>query len=415
MMMSAAHSDTARLETDPGSPFIIPGCRPGRRRHWWALARAVLLVLVFLAPTECFADRWYKDYEKAVNLIGDGECSREAIRLLGAAVVDKPRPKLNARTIAVQTVDYLPYFQLARAHLACGELDSARHYLGVSQREGIAPADRLSALEQQLAELESPTQQDAELDSDPEALAGLVREVTENIRQARSLAEQVNRKRENERFAQLFRNNRSRLDQAGEDLRNAQEQLNDGTLRRDRSAIENASATALRALQTFSSLEAEIAELQRATPTAQPIVALPPPSATPTPPPLPSPTPVEVLPTPSPTSVPIRPILPGSEDRPREVPEVLRRAAGEFLRAEYENVVQELNPGAFADERAQAAAHLLRAASHFALHCLGGREDGDHLGGARSDLGLCRDLDPAMQPDPRFFSPEFVELFRGLR
>jgi len=414
MMMPAAPSDTARLETDPGSPFIIPGCRSGRRRRWWALVWSVLLILVYLVPTECFADRWYKDYEKAVNLIGDGECSREAIRLLGAAVVNKRRPKLNARTIAVQTVDYLPYFQLARAHLACGELDSARHYLGVSQREGIAPAERLSALEQQLAELESPTQQDAELDSDPEALAGLVREATENIQRARSVAEQVNRKRENERFAQLFRSNATRLDQANEDLQDAQEQLSDGTLRRDRSAIENASAIALRASQTFSSLEAEIAELQRATPTAQPIVALPPPGATPTPPPLPSPTPVEVLPTPRPTSVPIRPIPPGSEDRPREVPESLRRAAAEFLRARYDEVIQVLEPSDFPAPNQQAAAHLLRAAAHFAVYCLEGRQDQERLNQVRQDIALCDGLDPTLQPDPRFFSPEFVELFRGL-
>ena len=374
--------------------------------------RTTVVVVLLLAAGSSFADRWYEDYERAVNLIGENNCSREALQLLGAAVVDKPKPRLGARTIAVKTIDYLPYYQLARAHLACADADSARYYLGMSRERGVAPADLLDALDRRLTEFESqPTDQPVP-EFDPEELAALVREVNSTVRQARTSADQISRARGDQRFAVLFDSQASVLERAATDLRFAEEQLGEGTLRRDRAAIENAAAAASRALQTYTGVQAEITTIRQRAPTATPFVPVPTAAATRIPPRPASPTPR--LTGPEPTDVPIAPRLnpPALPTNPGEVAESLRRAAANYLDADYRLVVRGLSPGEFLTIHERAAAYLLRAASHFALYCLGGRVDEEALGDARRDLQRCRDTDPSLEPDRRLFSPEFVALFQ---
>ncbi len=377
---------------------------------------AVLLALttVISVPCPSFADRWYEDFERAVELIGDGTCSREALQLLGAAVVDKPRPRLSARTIALRTVDYLPYYHLARAHLACGDIDSTRYYLDSSREKGVAQANLLNELEQQLAEFEAQAKPETEPEVAPEELAGRVRTVTETIRQARSLASQVESRRADRRFSRYFQDNSGLLEGAAAELRDAEEKLNEGTLNRDLGSIDAASATATRAVRAYSNISEQLIALERITPTAIPIIVQPSPRATPVPA-LPSPTAVVTLPTPRPTA--IVPDLPGETSPPqtREVSASLRRAAAGFLRGDYEDVVANLDPVRFPEKREQAAAYLLRAAAHFAMYCLAGRDEEERLDSVRQDLVQWRNIDDSLLPDPRFFSPEFVALSSGLR
>jgi len=365
------------------------------------------LTTVISVPCLCFADRWYEDYERAIELIGDGDCSREALQLLGAAVVDKPRPRLNARTIAVRTIDYLPYYQLARAHLACGDADSTRYYLDSSREKGVTPKSLLNELEQQLTELEAQVKPDTDPEVDPEELVRRVGTVTETIRQARLLASEVDSRRADLRFSQYFQDNSSLLKSASAELRNAEEQLNEGTLNRDLGAIDTASVTAVRAVRAYSNISEQLVALERITPTAIPVVAQTSPSAT------------SVLlrpsPTPSPTAIVPDLMDPSRPPPTREVPTSLRLAAAGYLRAEYEDVVTLLDPSEFSGEREQAAAYILRAAAHFAVYCLEGREDEDRLDTVLQDLAQSREIDASLQLDPRFFSPEFVTLSRSPR
>lgn len=74
-------------------------------------------------------------------------------------------------------------------------------------------------------------------------------------------------------------------------------------------------------------------------------------------------------------------------------------------------MVLALTPETLAGSREQAAAHLLRAAAHYALYRLSGGSDEVHLSQALQDLDSCRRIDPEVRPDPRFFAPDFVELF----
>ena len=374
----------------------------------------VLAVIVVGFPGDSSAARWYEDYERAVELIEDGQCSREALQLLGAAVVDKPKPRRNARTIAVKTIDYLPYFQLARAHLACGEADSARHYIQESRRRGVAAAADLDDLERQATELAN--QSGAGGGSAPavdlDELAGLAKQAQETIRQAISASERVNSRRGTDWLQAFFSANQSALNKAREDLTMAQEALNDGTLKQDRAAIQNAEAFASRALLVFTGLESKMAALQPPEPTPESIAARPTPRPTPTSPPVATPAGGERVPTPRPTPRPI-----GTESQPasparQEVPASLRQAVSDYAAAAYEEVVRGLEPEEYRSAAQQAAAYLLRAAANHAIYCLDGRRDDDRIERVRADVGRSRELNPSLLPDPRFFSPEFIALFR---
>ena len=383
-------------------------------RRLTATVWIVLAVVVVGFPIDSWAARWYEDYERAVELIEGGQCSREALQLLGAAVVDKPKPRRNARTIAVKTIDYLPYFQLARAHLACGEADSARHYIQESRRRGVAAAADLDDLERQAAELAN--QAGAGGGSGPavdlDELSGLAKQAQETIRNAISASERVSSRRGTDWLRAFFSANQSALTKAHDDLAMAQEALNDGTLKQDRAAIQNAESYASRALVVFTGLESEMAALQPPEPTPEPVAARPTPRPTRTSPPVATPARAGPVPTPRPTPRPIRTEPDRASPAPQELPATLRQAVSDYAAAAYEEVVRGLDPDGYRSTAQQAAAHLLRAAANHAIYCLDGRRDGDRIERVRADVGRSRELDPSLAPDPRFFSPEFIALFR---
>jgi hypothetical protein len=216
----------------------------------------------------------------------------------------------------------------------------------------------------------------------------------------------VNSRRGTDWLAGFFAENQDALNKANGDLTRAQGALNEGTLKQDRAAIQSAEAIASRALVAYTGLESEMVALQPPQPTPQLVVALP--AAMPTA----SPTParaVEAL-RPRPTPVPTRSSSSGPRSRFREVPESLRLAAADYLTAGYDEVVRELKPGEYPTVDQNAAAYLLRAAAHFAIYCLDGRQEDERLDQVRRDIRQLNELDSSLRPDPLIFSPEFVEL-----
>ncbi len=116
-------------------------------------ASLLILVVLTLAATPAAADRWYEDYQRAVALVETGECSTEAIQLLGAASVARPEAGRKARTYALRNLDYLPYYQLARAFLACDHPALVSRFVESSRTQGAATAEELAAVEKQLRDL----------------------------------------------------------------------------------------------------------------------------------------------------------------------------------------------------------------------------------------------------------------------
>jgi hypothetical protein len=275
----------------------------------------------------------------------------------------------------------------------------------------VAPADQLAIVESRLKELESQTDRIDEPAVDVEELGRLAREVTDSIARARLEAAKIEDMSEDARFATVLQENADRLDRADTAVDDAQTQLTDGMLKNDLELIEAGLALAQGALETYAAVVDQISTIQRATATPTPFVPQPTPSNTPTA--TLRPTRPQALrePSPTPTSIPIE--LP--EPDVSEIPPQLRQAATNFLRAEFDGVVQELNPENMESAKHRAAAHLLKAASNYALYCLDGREDEGLLDRVRTDIDRCRELAPELRPESLFFSPGFVELYRGER
>jgi len=105
-------------------------------------------MMIFTGTTH--AGRWHEDYRDAVALVESGECSVEAIQLLGAALVDRPDAGRMARTIAVRTIDYLPYLQLARAYQHCGADRLSRQYSQLARMHGVATEEEILTVESDL-------------------------------------------------------------------------------------------------------------------------------------------------------------------------------------------------------------------------------------------------------------------------
>jgi hypothetical protein len=75
---------------------------------------------------------WYFYYEYGVALLDAGDANRslEALQM-GANLKDQPMR--DKRMYGMWFIDYLPYFQIARAHSALGDWDSADAALDLSE------------------------------------------------------------------------------------------------------------------------------------------------------------------------------------------------------------------------------------------------------------------------------------------
>ncbi|HEV3457470.1 MAG TPA: hypothetical protein VHG32_12985 [Thermoanaerobaculia bacterium] len=94
-------------------------------------------------------------------------------------------------------------------------------------------------------------------------------------------------------------------------------------------------------------------------------------------------------------------------------PSELRAAARALFRADYEEVARLLANVTFADRRATVTAALLLAAASYSLYLEGGEKDLRLRRQAGENARICRRLVPGLSPDPRLFSPRFVQFFRS--
>jgi hypothetical protein len=94
-------------------------------------------------------------------------------------------------------------------------------------------------------------------------------------------------------------------------------------------------------------------------------------------------------------------------------PPELRAAARALFRADYGEVVRTLAGVRFAEHRAAVTAALLLAAARYSLYLESGERDPKLRQLAGDDARSCRRLAPALSPDPKLFSPRFVQFFRS--
>ncbi len=106
-----------------------------------------------------------------------------------------------------------------------------------------------------------------------------------------------------------------------------------------------------------------------------------------------------------------RPAEPGKPSVPAE----LRQAAQLFLAAEWTRVVGYLQGRNLDTPKANATVALLRGAARFAMLVEGGEKDAALRQQSEADIRTCRQLDAAVVPTVKSFSPRFVEFFQRVR
>lgn len=99
-------------------------------------AQLLLLIGLCLFLTEgIWADKWYRDYEKAVLAAKKGVWS-EVIVHIRESLGKRDKPKYQARTVGLEFVDYFPYYHLGLAHYRLGQYKEAEEALDQSRAYG---------------------------------------------------------------------------------------------------------------------------------------------------------------------------------------------------------------------------------------------------------------------------------------
>jgi hypothetical protein len=118
--------------------------------------RAIVLSRCGLAPTSNPASApWYFHYELGLELERRGDPQRALDAFLDAAA-RKARPARMSRMYGMWFRDYLPYFEIAKAHVALGNWQCAADALQASERAAEIGENDLAYLEFQ--ELKSEVQ-----------------------------------------------------------------------------------------------------------------------------------------------------------------------------------------------------------------------------------------------------------------
>ncbi|MCD4749321.1 MAG: hypothetical protein K8R59_08100 [Thermoanaerobaculales bacterium] len=360
-------------------------------------------VVVFgLAANGVGAARWYEDYELAVEQISRGECSPVAIEALGAAVVDKPKPRKEARTYAARRIDYLPYYQLAKAHLLCANLELAQQYIEKSRSFGVSGSYELTVLESRIdGEIQARVADSTPEPVDAEDFLRRFSDAGQRLEKSRTALADVNEaylrasplQHQHPEWAQRRDAAAERIDEAAQNISESEEAM-------DLLSLADATSAVTEAWHDLQNLKREIESRHEIWQLAQ---------ITPTP--VSSPVLAAVRPTPT---VPPAVVSPLSEPRESIVPAELRRAATAYFAADYQVAVDLLKDAKFGADQVQAAALLLRGAARLALADLGGAEaDREMRGLAHADLDSCGRLSLTIRPNPQLFPPSVVLAFEA--
>jgi hypothetical protein len=96
-------------------------------------------------------------------------------------------------------------------------------------------------------------------------------------------------------------------------------------------------------------------------------------------------------------------------------PAELLAGAQAFFGAQYQQAADLLGRAEGLTGRAGAQSLVIRAAARHALYLVGGERDSALLARAAADVKASRERDPQVAPDPKAFSPRFVEFFAKSR
>jgi tetratricopeptide (TPR) repeat protein len=133
----------------PRAPAPTPKYREFQRKPpilseatYTELKRGVLSRCHLSLDTDPKKAPWYFHYELGRELFDRGDPQRALDAFIEAATV-RAQPQRNARIYGMWSTDYMPYFQIARAHAKLQNWDCANDALTISMRESeIAKDDK---------------------------------------------------------------------------------------------------------------------------------------------------------------------------------------------------------------------------------------------------------------------------------
>jgi tetratricopeptide (TPR) repeat protein len=96
----------------------------------------------------------------------------------------------------------------------------------------------------------------------------------------------------------------------------------------------------------------------------------------------------------------------------RGVRSALVEGARQFFAGEYAQALATLDPATLGDGPLQLHAHLLRAASHYALFVRSGEKDQAQRQQAVEEIEKVKQISPDFAPDTRAFAPRFIAFFQ---
>lgn len=111
---------------------------------------ALSLLLMVLCTVGLLADRWYRDYEKAMQAVKSNDW-QQAVRLLQESLKKRDRPRQQARTVGLEFIDYFPYYYLGLAYFKLDRYAEAEDALEKSRL--YAESLKVPALARELSDM----------------------------------------------------------------------------------------------------------------------------------------------------------------------------------------------------------------------------------------------------------------------
>lgn len=121
-----------------------------RALHLLHAALVTLVALTLSASSVRAQSYWFERYEHAVTMIDAGRFA-EASGLLRDLIQRHPVPIVGMRVPGDRFIDYLPYYERARIHVAEGNFPAAAHDLDIS--EALVQFEKDGKIAKDIAEL----------------------------------------------------------------------------------------------------------------------------------------------------------------------------------------------------------------------------------------------------------------------
>jgi hypothetical protein len=376
--------------------------------------RRVLTIIVALVTLSAVAHADYREsFANGVREYGRRRWP-QVIAEMRAALAEKADDP--GESIAVSGFGnrspYLPSFYLGIALYSTGDCVNALNALRAFAKTGANAPDRgqytraTTECEKKVGGVKPPPPPSSITPTgpDPAALNAAIKNAEGAINRAEGIEARLSQLSTDSLLSKVWSNESSlgaAAQRARDTLNRARSEFDAGRRESNLQRLQEAATLAASAAQGFEAVRVT-AENRRLELTPKP----PPPTTIPIPPP----TTIRPLP-PQPPSVGSTPVTVPPKATPFTPPAPLAQAARLFFSARYQEASAALGNLRYDSGPAAGHAALLRAATQYSIYLVNGEKDPNLVEQARQAIREQRRVAPALQPDPRAFSPRFIAFY----